>query len=135
MGESDKRSGRRSEETLTAIRYQLEWVQENFSIELIVLADAAGLVLTHAGDADHAEMLAACAEQLNDDKEGPMFSVVEESIPGLTHERLFVGPLEIDGIPLYLCAVATPSDEAHAGMARALGGIRRIYRTTSLTAG
>lgn len=124
---------RRSEETVTAIRFQLEYVHEHFGIELIVFADDAGLALAYAGDGDVAELVAAFAQGVHAGDEQAL-AVIGDVFPGASKDRLQVRELDIDGMPMYLIAFADPADTTRAGFTRAATGVERIYRTTSLTA-
>lgn len=132
MSGKDQRR-RRSEETVTAIRFQLEYVHEHFGIELIIFADDAGLALAYAGDADAAELVAAFAQGVNAGDE-QAFAVISDVVPGASKERLQVQELDIDGMAMYLIAFADPEETTRAGFTRAAAGVERIYRTTSLTA-
>jgi hypothetical protein len=124
---------RRSEETVTAIRYQLEYVHEHFGIELAVFADIGGIELAHAGDDLAAELVAAFAAGL---AEGDLSALdtIAEAYDGAHPDRLHTRTLDIDGLPMYLVAFADPGEKTVAAVDRAAAGILRIYRTTSLTA-
>lgn len=119
---------KRSEETVQAMTFQLEYVLENYAMDLLVLADDLGLVIASAGDELAARAFAAFAPQLarREDLDGSL----QEFLPGATIERVLCENLELDEIPLYLIAVMTPDVENAHGFERARTGIQRIYNTT-----
>lgn len=126
MSEYQRR--RRSKETVTAITYQLEYVMDNYDVDLILLADEQGLVIAFAGDQTAANALGAFARQLTEGAEPD--PTLKELIPGLAPERILCEVITLDDIPLYLCAVMTPNKESAYGFERARTGIKRIYKTT-----
>lgn len=136
MSEQDdqERRRRRSEETHQAITYQLEYLVEHFDdIDLMVLADDQGLVFAHAGDEEAAEMLAVQAPRLaaGDSPDSELLVV----LPELRREQLLCEAINLDDIPLYLCAVMEPTAENAKAFQRGRDGIQRIYYTTSELAG
>ena len=126
---SDKRR-RRSEETQQAITYQLEHLVEEFDdIELMLLADDHGLMIARAGDEEACEMLAVQARPLAEGKSPDSELLVV--MPDLRREQLLCEAINLDDIPLYLCAVMEPTAENAKAFERARTGIQRIYYSTS----
>lgn len=132
--DSNNRRRRRSEETQTAMTYQLEHLVEEFEgMYLMVIADAQGVMLAYAGDDDAAEMLAAQVRPLaNGAKPDPELLVV---MPDLEQKNILCEAINLDDIPLYLCAIMEPIPENTQAYQRARDGIQRIYYTTSELAG
>lgn len=136
--DNDERRRRRSEETQQAITYQLEHLIEEFEdIELMLLADDHGLVIAHAGqdeDAEQvAEMFAIHARPLAEGEDPDSELLVAK--PDLSREQILCEAINLDEIPLYLCAVMEPTAENAKAYERARTGIQRIYYTTSELAG
>ncbi len=124
---------RRSEETQQAIIYQLEYVQEEFDIDLILLADEHGLIIGSAGDEEAATLFAVYAHALA--KGEIPDPVLSETFPNLKREHILCESISLDDIPLYLLAVMEPTPDNCRAYERARSGIQRIYYTTSELAG
>lgn len=124
---------RRSEETQQAIIYQLEYVQEEFDIELILLADDHGLIIGSAGDEEAATMFAVYAHKLAQGTAPD--PILSETLPDLKREHILCESISLDDIPMYLCAVMEPTAENCRAYERARSGIQRIYYSTSELAG
>lgn len=125
-----ERRRRRSEETLQAITYQLEHLVEEFEdIELMLLADDQGLLFAHAGDEQAAEMFAVQAPALAEG--GKPDSELLVVMPDLRANKILCEAINLDDVPLYLCAVMKPTPENTRAFERARTGIQRIYYTTS----
>lgn len=118
----------RSEETVQAITYQLQYVLDNYEIDLILLADHHGLVIASAGDDEAAEIFAALADTLDGGAE--LDPVLAEAIPGLAKEQIICETLSLEELPLHLCAIMKPNVDNCMGFERARTGIQRIYKTT-----
>ena len=124
---------RRSEETQTAMTYQLEHVVDELEMDLMFLADAAGILIAFAGDGDIAELFAAHAPLLANGE--PPDDELYEVIPDLEPQQILCESISLDDIPMYLGAVMEPHPEHARAFERARTGIQRIYYTTSELAG
>ena len=131
IGKSRRR--RRSEETRQAMTYQLEYVVDELDMEMMLLADNQGIILAHTGDEDTAELLAAHAEGLA--RGMAPTSDLLRVFPDLTRNQILCEAVNLDDIPLYLCAIMDPSPENAKGYQRVRDGIQRIYYSTSELAG
>lgn len=119
---------RRSEETVQAITFQLDHVRNEFGMDLILLADHLGLPIAFAGDQEAAKTFAAFAKPLAQGAEPDPLLL---SLIGDRHEnKIICELLELEELPLYLCAIMSPDMENARGFERARTGIQRIYRTT-----
>lgn len=136
MSEEDpkERRRRRSEETQQALTYQLEHLVETFDeLYLMLLADDQGVIVARAGDRELAQLLAAHARSLAvGDRPDPELSI---GVPDLTAEQILCEAIDLDEIPLYLCAIMEPTPENAEAFQRARDGIQRIYYNTSELAG
>jgi hypothetical protein len=110
---SDERRARRSDDTMTALHYQLAFARHEGGFEALVLADSSGCLVAGAGAWPTCEMLAAYA---------PLFAH-----PGAPPDadQMEVRKLLIDGSEVLLCARGGGSGRAPS-MARAASGCRRI---------
>jgi hypothetical protein len=108
-----ERRSRRSDDTMTALHYQLAFARHEGGFEALVLADASGCVVAGAGAWPTCEMLAAYAP-LFADRSGP-----PEAGP------MEVQKLVIDGSEVLLCARGGSAAKVPS-MARAASGCRRI---------
>ena len=124
---------RRSEETQQAIIYQLEHVQDEFDLELLLLADEHGLVIGHAGDQEIAEVFAVYARPLAEGQEPD--DVLRELVPTMKDDHLLCESISLDNIPMYLLAIMDPTPENCHAYERVRTGIQRIYYSTSELAG
>lgn len=133
--DNDERRRRRSEETQQAMTYQLEHLVEEFEgIELMLLCDDHGLILASAGaDEEVCQMFAVQARRLAEGEEPDSELLVVK--PDLDREQILCEAINLDEIPLYLCAVMEPTAEHAKAYERARNGIQRIYYTTSELAG
>ncbi len=120
---------RRSEETQQAIIYQLEHVLDEFQMRLLILADAQGLLIAHAGDQEAAEFFAAHAPSLVTDADP--HQELQEVLPNLQRQQILCEAINLDDIPLYLGAVMEPTPEHARAFERVRTGIQRIYFSTS----
>ncbi len=120
---------RRSEETQQAIIYQLEHVLQEFDMRLLILADAQGLLIAHAGDDDAATYFAAHAPSLVTDANP--HEELQEVLPDLARHNILCESISLDNIPLYLGAVMDPTPEHARAFERVRTGIQRIYYSTS----
>lgn len=125
----DPRRRRRSEETQQAITFQLEHVRDEFSMDLLLLADEHGLILAYAGDEQAAETFAVFSPSLA--KGDPPDRALFSTLPGLEPAKILCETISLDEIPLYLCAVMDPTPENCRAYERVRTGIQRIYYSTS----
>ena len=132
------RRRRRSEQTYTAIRYQLEHIFENQSLDNFVLGDSHGLVLASAGEPSHATVLAAFAPLLHKHhgriSRKRIIDQMSRVLPDTDFESMTVRTFEVDGETLYLTSVGEESVKRQVGQYRAITGIRRILDQTAAAA-
>ncbi len=127
-GQQDRRR-RRSEETQQALQYQLDHVVEEFDMDMMLLADHQGTVVTSAGAVRLAEIFAAHAPNLV--QANDFQKAVGAIIPDLNPDHVFCESISLDELPLYLCALMQPDDASRQGFDRARDGVQRIYYSTS----
>jgi hypothetical protein len=110
---NDERRARRSDDTMTALHYQLAFARHEGGFEALVLADSSGCLVAGAGAWPTCEMLAAYA---------PLFAH-----PGAPSDagQMEVQKLLIDGSEVLLCARGGGTSRSPS-MARAAAGCRRI---------
>ncbi len=125
----EDRREQRSEETLQALTYQLEHVVDEFDMDLMVLADHQGTVVTAAGAQHLATIIAARCRDIVSASDRD--KVITSIIPDLDPAHVVCEELSLEDLPLYLCAIMEPDDTARSGFDRARTGIKRIYDTTS----
>mgnify|MGYP006297961489 CR=1 FL=1 len=132
------RRRKRSDQTYTAIRYQLEHIYENQQLESFVLGDSHGLVLACAGETDEASALAAFAPVLHKHRGRPgkerILDQMSRVLPDVDVESMTVRTFEVDGETLYLTSVGEESVKRQVGQYRAITGIRRILDQTAAAA-
>ena len=110
---SERRS-RRSDDTMTALHYQLAFARHQGGFDALVLADSAGCVVAGAGAWATCELLAAYAPLLaHDDSTSPPMPDVE------------IHKLAVDGGEVLLCSRGGGTERAPS-MSRAASGCRRI---------
>jgi hypothetical protein len=123
MRKNGERRQRRSDDTMTALHYQLSTVRHDAGLEALVLADAAGCLVAGAGAWPTCEMLAAYAPLLAH-RVAPTSELLASTVGSLT-EGTEVRSLCIDGSEVLLCARGG-TDHRGASIARAASGCRRI---------
>src|SRR5205814_8685457 len=111
---SDERRSRRSDDTMTALHYQLAFARHEGGFEALVLADSSGCLVAGAGAWPTCEMLAAYA---------PLFA--DPGVLPSDTEPMEVHKLLIDGSEVLLCARGGGTRRAPS-IARAATGCRRI---------
>jgi hypothetical protein len=121
--QNGERRQRRSDDTMTALHYQLSTVRQDGGFEALVLADAAGCLVAGAGAWPTCEMLAAYAPLLA--RRAPVNSESLASTVGSVADGTEVRSLSIDGSEVLLCARGGSSLRG-PGIARAASGCRRI---------
>jgi hypothetical protein len=94
-----ERRSRRSDQCGTALRFQLESVQQRGSMEAIVLADKYGLLVAYAGEEDLCQELAALAPIM---AQCPTGSV---QVSGNEGEDVVIRSIEYFGQKLYLSSL------------------------------
>jgi hypothetical protein len=123
MRKNGERRQRRSDDTMTALHYQLSTVRHDAGLEALVLADAAGCLVAGAGAWPTCEMLAAYAPLLAH-RVAPTNELLASTVGSLT-EGTEVRSLCIDGSEVLLCARGAAGHRG-ASIARAASGCRRI---------
>src|SRR5450432_1622799 len=111
----EERRTRRSDDTMTALHYQLAFARHDGGFEALVLADSAGCLVAGAGAWPTCEMLAAYAPLVA----GPGGHVLPEA------KGVEVRKLMIDGSEVLLCARGG-GDGRVPSITRAASGCRRI---------
>jgi hypothetical protein len=115
---AQERRTRRSNDTMTALHYQLAYARHDGGFEALVLTDSTGCLVAGAGAWPTCEMLAAYAPLMA----GPGGNELPEA-KGVELRKMM-----IDGSEIYLCArggggARVPSiTRAAAGCRRILGG-------------
>lgn len=120
----NERRTRRSNDTRTALSYQLDHVRDEACLEAIVLADDAGLVLASSGDRDVCAELAALAPLAGRRQTVPRGSRFDS---GFVHVRA----VRFDGVQLYLASCSDSmadvwSARVETWLAEAQHGVTRI---------
>jgi hypothetical protein len=113
-----ERRTRRSNDTMTALHYQLALVRQEGGFEAVVLADDAGCLVAGAGAWPTCEMLAAYAPLLH------------SAVPCAVEALAETGPVEVaqltvDGIRVILCARGGGQARGPS-LERAASGCQRI---------
>ena len=116
---------RRSNDTMTALHYQLAFARHEGGLEALVLADAAGCLVAGAGAWPTCEMLAAYAPLLVD-RATILNDTLASSVSSLA-QSVNVRPVSVDGSEVFLCARGG-GDLVATCMDRAASGCRRILR-------
>lgn len=119
-----ERRRRRSNDTHTALGYQLEHVRQAAGLEAIVLADQDGLSLSHAGDLDVCHELAALSPIVARQGIVPLGTRFDA---GYVHVR----SVRVFGHDLYLCSCSDSmadvwSARIELGLREAQHGVTRI---------
>ncbi len=119
-----ERRTRRSEDTRTALGYQLDRVRHEASLEALVLADEAGLPLAASGDLQVCSELAALAPIAARQQHVPRGSRFDS---GFVHVRA----VSFDGVPLFLASCSDSiadvwSARIESWLAEAQHGVTRI---------
>jgi len=115
---SQERRTRRSDDTMTALHYQLAFARHQGGFDALVLADSAGCVVAGAGAWATCELLAAYA---------PLMAHESACEPPMTDVE--VKKLIVDGAEVLLCSRGGNSFGAPS-LNRAATGCRRILRTS-----
>jgi hypothetical protein len=123
MRQNRERRQRRSDDTMTALHYQLSTVRHDGGLEALVLADSAGCLVAGAGAWPTCEMLAAYAPLLAR-RTTANNELVASTVGSLT-DGTEVRSVSIDGSEVLLCARGGSTLRA-ASIARAAAGCRRI---------
>lgn len=127
---SAERRSRRSNETLTALTYQLEHSLMNENLRNISLGDSSGQGIAQAGDAFESEVLAAYAPLLsrsvNQRFRLQIFRRMEPLMPGVTLENIYVRQFDVDGETLFLTFCGDPGVARDVSLYRTITGVRRI---------
>ncbi|MEO8799693.1 MAG: hypothetical protein ABI551_17500 [Polyangiaceae bacterium] len=119
---TEERRKKRSEDPLVALHYQLTVARSEGSIDTIVLADTAGMVVAGAGSWAACEEIAAYAPLLSqpgDEGSGSRIDALRSEIE--------VHSLHVSGQDVLLCSRRQRASTTHeAAIARAAQGITRI---------
>jgi hypothetical protein len=130
-----ERRRRRSDDTITALHYQLSHTRSEGRLEAVVLVDDTGCLVAGAGAWPVCEELAAFAPLLADRR-----AVGSAAVGGRLADiesEVFVSPLSVDGCEALICGRGSDSTRApravHPALAeliaRAADGCRRILET------
>ncbi len=119
-----ERRQRRSNDTRTALSYQLDYVRDEASLEAIVLADGMGLPLAASGDPQVCAELSALAPLAAHGHNFPFSSRFENSF-------VHVRKVSFDGIELFLASCSESiadvwSARIETWLAEAQHGVTRI---------
>jgi len=119
-----ERRTRRSNDTRTALSYQLDRVRDEASLEAIVLADAAGLSLASSGDKEVCAELAALAPIAGGRHAVPRGSRFDSHF-------VHVRALRFEGVELFLASCSDSiadvwSARVETWLAEAQHGVTRI---------
>lgn len=117
---NEDRRKKRSYDPLVALHYQLSAARSEGSLETIVLADTAGMVVAGAGSWAACEEIAAYAPLFSqDDSEATRISELRAEID--------VRPLRISGQDVLLCTRRQRASKNHEdAIRRAADGVTRI---------
>lgn len=110
---------RRSDECGTALRFQLESVQQQASINALALSDRQGLLIAWAGEDDLCEELGAMAPIV---AQCPLGSL---SVTGFDGQEVLVRSINYFGQPLYLASMGGDSGVERL-ITHSIAGIQRI---------
>ncbi len=125
MNPTEERRKKRSEDPLVALHYQLTVARSEGSIDTIVLADAAGMVVAGAGSWAACEEIAAYAPLLS--QPGDEGSAGSGSRIDALRSEIEVHSLRVSGQDVLLCSRRQRASATHeAAIARAAQGITRI---------
>jgi hypothetical protein len=123
-----ERRTRRSDDTITALHYQLASMRRQGELEALVLVDDSGCLVAGAGAWPTCEELAAYAPLLARPSE--VRSQVVGSRVAALHRDVLVQPLRVDGVEVLLCGRGGSADRARV-VDRAAAGCRRILEQPS----
>jgi hypothetical protein len=130
----DDRRKRRSHKTQRAIELQLAHVVEEYQFEAMVVSDRDGLYLSHSGDVEQLDCIAAYApyigESVGSDREGFKKDLLEELELGEDARHVEVRSFPSRGVKLYVCVISPRRDGVDIALDHTIEGIRRIFRTT-----
>lgn len=118
-----ERRTHRSDDTMTALHYQLAFARKEAGFDAVVLADASGCLVAGAGAWPTCEELAAYAPLIA--RRGSIASEALASRVATVAENATARSLSIDGAEVFLC-VRGGGGGAVATLARAAAGCRRI---------
>ncbi|HEX7664101.1 MAG TPA: hypothetical protein VF407_06320 [Polyangiaceae bacterium] len=122
MNPPEERRKKRSEDPLVALHYQLTVARTEGSIDTIVLADTAGMVVAGAGSWAACEEIAAYAPLLSQSGDDGSGSRIDE-----LRSEIEVRPLRVSGQDVLLCSRRQRKSETHeAAITKAAQGIHRI---------
>ena len=120
---ASERRQRRSEDTVTALHYQLAAARNEATMGAVVLVDAQGLLIAGAGDWPACGVLAACAPLFADSR-GISSADVGARLRELS-AQVAVQTMDFEGSTILVCGQgANPSQGAV--VARAAAGCKRI---------
>jgi hypothetical protein len=107
----------RSNDPLVALHYQLAHARKMGSLDTIVVADSAGVVVAGAGSWAACEELAAYA---------PLLAAGGEVPSRIAEMGLDLRTLDLDGDTVLVCARGAMNEAASAAVERAAAGTLRI---------
>ena len=110
-----ERRRKRSADPLVALHYQLAHARKDGALDVLVLADTAGMVVAGAGSWGLCEELAAYAPLLAQEPEAVGLS--HASRVASLREDVDVLTMSVHGQPLFLCSMRTGDGRATRGAA------------------
>jgi hypothetical protein len=117
-----ERRQRRSDCHSQALYYQLDACRERATLEAMILADEDGLCLAASGDASVCEEFAVHTAMVCEDTASFAGTVLSP----VRRWDVSMQRFEVEGVPLYLCAIGGDISERAREIARSMGGISRI---------
>ena len=126
MNDPHERRCLRSEDTRTALAYQLAFSAVQSGMEGLVLSDGLGLLLASSPSTRRPEEIAAC---------GPLAMNPDEPLgPELgSRDDVTVQCFDFDGSRLFLVGLGGMVSHRAMALVRAMRGVCRILRTTIIT--
>jgi hypothetical protein len=117
-----ERRHRRSDCHSQALYYQLDACRERAMLEAMILADENGLCLAASGEPSICEEFAVHAAMVCEDTASFAGTVLSPARRWDVSMQRF----EIEGVPLYLCAIGGEMNERAQEIDRSMGGVSRI---------
>jgi hypothetical protein len=117
-----ERRRRRSDSHSKALYYQLDTCRERATLEAMILADEDGLCLAASGDPSVCEEFAVHTAMVCEDTASFAGTVLSPARRWDVSMQRF----EVEGVPLYLCAIGGEAPARAREITRSMGGVSRI---------
>lgn len=117
-----ERRTRRSDQHSKALYYQLEASRERATLEAMILADEDGLCVAASGDPATCEEFAVHTALVCEDAQSFAGTILAPARRWDVSMQRF----DVEGVPLYLCAIGGDEAERAQEIARSMGGVSRI---------